>query len=128
MNGERRQGDHRPDPQAAVFLFDDRIEPRHFFQVHHLRRRQQAFLEEIEKIDAAGLDDGYFAVTPAVRSARSSRWPRSLRPRPQLRQSFWHSPRQTGSRLQLLCGTLPSAASTAAGVIGMLRRRTPIAL
>ena len=78
--------------------------------VDQLRRSDDALLHQVEQIDAAGLDDGAvfeFSQRLVDRGAIDKR-------KPVHASSSWL--------------TFPSAASTFAGVIGILRMRTPVAL
>ena len=88
-------------------------------------RRQQAFFHQVEQIDAAGLEttlspDGagpLIAAATVIGGGAGS-----------VIQVLRAAPFEVFHGGQLRCGMRPSAARTAAGVIGNCRTRTPMAL
>ena len=131
VRGQFGQRDHRADAQAAVGLFFDAVQARNGRQADQHRRRQQALLEQIEQIDAAGLHhrgrgcrrrDG----RTGGRAHRVG--DRGRRCRGGLARGSGGRPGKGIHDIRPGAGARPSAASTAAGVIGSDRSRTPIAL
>ena len=119
------QGDHGPQSQAAVGGLCDRLQLGDPGQADELVRREQPFLHEVEQIDTAGLENGRVRIGSrcAGHQARSrvERQFRGLRNRPGSRPG-------EAIHVDPPAGTRPSAVSTAAGVMGRERRRTPVAL
>ena len=127
MAGEVGERDHRAYAYGSVVLLDDPVEPGNAAKIYDAARLQQAFLHQVEKVDAAGLDDnGILRCSPAGRhdhGGGNSRGSRTRRFGFRLRVQPFET-----LHFQLPRGMRPSAASTAAGVIGNCRSRTPIAL
>lgn len=109
VRGDFAQGGERTEVQA-LFGDGDAVEAIDVADVDELGRRDDAFLHEIEQIDAACLDHGTLGELP---------------------ESFIDGVAIDERELVHACissGSLPSAVSTLAGVMGSRRMRTPVAL
>ena len=125
--GDLRDRDQRADAQRAVALRDDPVETGDAAQIDDAARLQQALLHQVEEVDAAGLDDDSIPGN-AVGGGRDHGGGNGCRSR--VRRFRRRSGIEPFEMLhgQLPRGMRPSAESTAAGVIGICRSRTPIAL
>ena len=103
------QGRERSEAQA-VLGYRDAAQAVDIANVDELRRRDDAILHQVEQIDAPSLDGGAVAELPKS-----------------LIYCFAINVCELIHACTSPC-TLPSAVSTFAGVIGILRMRTPVAL
>src|ERR1019366_9574670 len=56
MAGEIGEPHHRAYAYGSVVRLDDPVEPGNAAKIYNAARLQQAFLDQVEKVDAAGLD------------------------------------------------------------------------
>src|ERR1700748_3036085 len=106
MSGDLAQSRQWSQPQA-ILRRRDAAKTINVTDVDQLRRGNDVFLHQVQQIDAARLDHGAIA---------------------QLAQSFVDGSGIGKCKLVHACSsscTLPSAASTWAGVMGIFRIRTP---
>src|ERR1700733_10527037 len=102
------QGRQRPEAQA-ILAGCDPAKAGDVADVDELRRRDDVVLHEVEQIDSASFDGGAFA---------------------ELAESFVYRHAIDERELVHACTscTFPSTLSTLAGVMGIFRMRTPVAL
>src|SRR5438876_8956056 len=108
MTSDISQGRHRSEMQA-IRTDCDPVKGANVADIDELWRRNDAIFHQIEQIDAARLDDAAIV---------------------ELAKSFVHRHAIDERKFVHACTscTFPSALSTFAGVIGILRMRTPVAL
>ena len=117
-----------PSRRCAIrrrLVLGDGVEARHAAQIDQTARREQAFLHQVEQIDAARLQDDR---QPARRRWRARRpWPQRSSPTP----PSGLGDAASGHPFEAVHGhqaSPPTPARTTARFIGKARSRTPIAL